>query len=241
MAILIIAEHDNNELKEATLNAISAGAKLSNDLQLLIAGYGCAAVVGQAAILDGVSKILVAEAEIYADPLAENMANLVADIGSKYTHIVASSTAFSKNFLPRVSALLDVSLISEVVDIEAEDIFLKPIYSGSAIATIQSRDSIKVITVRATAFEALKGNGGGAVVESLTALDDMSVSKVVANHFVPSLRPPLPSARVVIAGGRGVGSVENFLLLESLGDKLGAAIGLHEPQSMPDLSKMTFR
>lgn len=225
MAILTIAEHDNSELKEATLNAIAAGAKISNDVHLLIAGDDCVAVVEQAVALDGVTKVLVAEADLYADPLAENIASLVASIGNEYTHIVAASTAFSKNFLPRVSALLDVALISEVVDIEAEDIFRKPIYSGSAIATIQSLDPIKVISVRPTAFEALKGNGGAVNVEPVTTLDDMSVSKVVGSHFVQSLRPELSSARVVIAGGRGIGSAENFSLLESLGDKLGAAIG----------------
>ncbi|MDW6004475.1 electron transfer flavoprotein subunit alpha/FixB family protein [Vibrio mangrovi] len=225
MAILVIAEHDHLKLGEVTFNAIGAGKQIGEDIHLLIVGSHCDLVVEQATHLTGISTVLVADADIYADVLAENIANLLANIAKDYTHVVAAATAFSKNFLPRAAALLDVSFISEVIDIESHDTFCKPIYSGSAIATIQSADPIKMMTIRSTAFSAFSETGGSAAVVPVPVIEDMRLSQVISHRTVESSRPELSSARIVIGGGRGLGNETNFTLLETLGDKLGAAIG----------------
>ncbi|KUI98006.1 electron transfer flavoprotein subunit alpha/FixB family protein [Vibrio sp. MEBiC08052] len=221
MTILIIAEHDHLKLGDATFHAVGAGKQIGDDIHLLIVGRHCESVVEQAAQLGNVATVLVAD----AGASAENIANLIAGIGRDYTHIVAAATSFSKNFLPRAAALLDVSFISEVIDIESDDIFRKPIYSGSAIATIQSVDPIKMMTIRTTAFPASADMGGAATVVQVPVTEDVQLSQVISHQQIESSRPELSSARIVIGGGRGLGNEHNFALLETLGDKLGAAIG----------------
>ncbi|MDW6094133.1 FAD-binding protein [Vibrio rhizosphaerae] len=225
MTILIIAEHDHLKLGEATHHAIGAGIQMSDDLHLLVVGRHCEPVVEQATRLSHISTVLVADADTYIEAPAENIANLIACIGRDYTHIVAAATSFSKNFLPRAAALLDVSFLSEVIDIESDDTFRKPIYSGSALATIQSMDPIKVMTIRTTAFAASADMGGTASVVHVPVTEDVRLSQVISHQTVESSRPELSSARVVIGGGRGLGNEHHFALLETLGDKLGAAIG----------------
>lgn len=225
MAVLIIAEHDNCDLKDVTLKAISAGISLCDELDLLIVGYGCFSLAEKAAVVTGISRVLLAESETYADQLAENIAELVARVGRNYTHIIAAATASAKNILPRVAALLDVSLISEVIGIESKDTFHKSMYSGRVMATVQSLDPIKVIIVRSTTFSLPAEGCSSARIELLDPVEEISASRVVANHIIRTERPELVSARVVVSGGRGIGSAENFILLESLADKLGAAVG----------------
>ncbi|QMV16575.1 electron transfer flavoprotein subunit alpha/FixB family protein [Vibrio spartinae] len=225
MTILIIAEHDHLKLGETTFHAIGAGKQIGDDIHLLVIGHHCESVVEHATQLGNVSTVLVADSDIYTGAPAENIANLIADIGSDYTHILAAATSFSKNFLPRSAALLDVSLISEVIDIESDDTFRKPIYSGSAIATIQSMDPIKMLTIRTTAFSASADMGGAATVVQIPVTADVKLAQVISHQTVESSRPELSSAHIVIGGGRGLGNEHNFALLETLGDKLGAAIG----------------
>ncbi|WNJ97518.1 FAD-binding protein [Vibrio ruber] len=225
MAILIIAEHDHLKLDDATFHALEAGKQIGDDIHLLVVGSHCEPVVAQATQLSNVVTVLVADADFYIEAPAENVANLIACLGRDYTHIVAAATSFSKNVLPRAAALLDVSFISEVIDIESDDTFRKPIYSGSAIATIQSMDPIKMITIRTTAFPASVDMSGAATVVQVPATEAMHLSQVLSHQQIESSRPALTSARIVIGGGRGLGNEHNFTLLETLGDKLGAAIG----------------
>jgi len=225
MSILVIAEHDNAQLKGATLNTITAAAQLGDEIQVLVAGEGCSAAAEAAASVAGVSKVLVADAAHYAHPLAENLAALVVSLAEGYTHILTPATTFGKNFMPRVAALLDVAQISDIVAIESADTFVRPIYAGNALATVQSSDRIKLITVRGTAFDAATAEGGSAERVDVAAAENLGKSSFVSQELTVSERPELTSARVVVSGGRGMGSGENFALLEALADKLNAAIG----------------
>ncbi len=226
MAILVIAEHDNAALKSATLTTLGAAAKLGGDVHLLVAGSGCAAVAEAAAKVAGVAKVLLADAADYANGLAENLAPLLVGLArGGYSHLLFPATSAGKTLAPRVAALLDVAQISEVIAIDGPDTFQRPIYAGNAIATVQSADAIKVLTVRGTAFPAVAATGGGATVEALASAGDAGLSVFVGQELSKSERPELTSARVVVSGGRGVGSAENFKVLEALADKLNAAIG----------------
>jgi electron transfer flavoprotein alpha subunit len=224
MPILIIAEHDNHTLKAGVTNAIAAAAKMGGEIHVLVAGQGCTGAAQAAAKVAGVAKVLHAEAAPLADGLPENLAPLVKDLAAGYSHIVAASTAFGKNLLPRIAALLDVAQISDIVAVEAPDTFVRPIYAGNAFATVQSGDAIKVISVRTTGFDAA-GGGGNAPVEMLAGGVDAGMSKLLRQELTKSDRPELAAARVVISGGRGLQSAENFKLLDALADKLNAAIG----------------
>lgn len=224
MTVLVIAEHDNKSLKNATLHAVSAAGHMGEELHVVVAGYDCATVANEAAALHGVTKILVADAPVYAHALAENLANLVVSLSKNYTHLVTAATAVGKSFMPRVAALLDVAQVSEIVAVEATDTFLRPIYAGNAMLRVQSLDSIKVITVRTTGFEAAP-RGGSAKIEAIAALDDTGLSRFMGQELTVSSRPELSSAKAVVSGGRGMQSGDNFRLLEALADKLGAALG----------------
>ena len=225
MAILVVAEHDNKSLKSATRNTVAAAAKIGGDIHVLVAGSGVAGDAADAAKIAGVSKVLVADAAQYADQGAENLAALVVANASGYSHILAAATTTGKNFLPRVAALLDVAQISDIVGVESADTFVRPIYAGNALATVQSADAVKPITVRATAFEPA-GDGGAAAVEAIAAAADAGKSKLVNRELVVSARPELTAAKVIVTGGRGLGSGENYTkVLEPLADKLGAALG----------------
>ena len=225
MSILIIAEHDNNELKGATLNTVAAGAAIGGDIDILVAGTDCGSVAEAASQVPGVRKVLVADKETYKNSLAENVGTLVAELAEGYSHILAPATTNGKNFMPRVAAKLDVSQISDISAVISEDTFERPIYAGNCIATVQSSDSIKVITVRTTGFDACEASGGSA---ELTAIDndtDAGVSSFVKEEIAESDRPELTAADVVISGGRGMQNGDNFSLLNGIADKLGAAIG----------------
>jgi len=225
MSILVIAEHDNAEVKASTLNAIAAAKAIGGDIDLLVAGSGCGAVAEAAARLDGVTRVLVADAAHYADQGAENVAELISSRASGYSHVLAPATTFGKNVLPRVAATLDVAQISDIIAVESADTFKRPIYAGNAIATVQSADAVKVITVRTTAFEAV-GEGGSASVETIDAAADTGMSSLVGRELTVSERPELSAAGIIGSGGRGLGSGENYhQLLEPLADKLGAALG----------------
>ena len=225
MAILVIAEHDNASLKSATLNAVTAAAKIGGEIHVLVAGAGCGAAAEAAAKVAGVAKVKVADAAHYADQTAENIAALVVANAAGYSHIVAPATTGGKNYLPRVAALLDVAQISDIVGVESADTFVRPIYAGNVLATVQSSDAVKVITVRTTAFEAA-GEGGAAAVEAIGASADAGNSKLVGRELTKSARPELTAAKIIVSGGRGIGNGENYTkLLEPLADKLGAALG----------------
>ncbi len=226
MAILIIAEHDNQNLKPATRNAVTAATKLGGDCHLLVAGSNCADVAAQAARIQGVSAVKHVDAAHYANQSAENLAALIVPIAKNgYTHILAAATSCGKNLLPRVAALLDVAQISDITGIQGPDTFVHPIYAGNVIATVKSSDPIKVLTVRGTAFDAV-GDGGSAAVESVAAGPDRQQSQCVKRELSESTRPELTAAKIVVSGGRGMGNGENFhKLLEPLADKLGAALG----------------
>jgi electron transfer flavoprotein alpha subunit len=225
MAILVIAEHDNASLKAATLNTLTAAKKIGGEIHVLVAGSGCAAAAQAAAQLDGVAKVRVADGAAYAEQLPENVAALVVAHAAGYTHILAPASTFGKNFLPRVAALLDVAQVSEIVAVESADTFVRPIYAGNALATVKSADAVKVITVRGTAFEAA-GQGGSAAIEALAANADSGVSKLIGRELTKSARPELGAAKIIVSGGRGMGSGENYhKVLEPLADKLGAALG----------------
>ena len=225
MPILVIAEHDNVSLKSATLNTVAAAARIGGDIHVLVAGSACAAVATAAATVQGVGKVLVADAAHYAEQTAENMAALAVSLASGYSHILAPATTQGKNFLPRVAALLDVAQISDVVAVESADTFVRPIYAGNALATVKSADVIKVMTVRTTAFDPAEG-GGSAAVEAIAAGPDTAQAKLLGRELTKSARPELGAARIVVSGGRGLGSSENYHgLLEPLADKLGAAMG----------------
>ncbi|MBY4675310.1 electron transfer flavoprotein subunit alpha/FixB family protein [Marinobacterium arenosum] len=225
MAILVIAEHDNSALKGATLNAVTAASRMGDDIHLLVAGAGCQAVADEAAKVAGVNKVLLADNAAYEHQLAENLSLLVAELGKDYSHVVAPATTTGKNFMPRVAALLDVAQISDIIRVESADTFVRPIYAGNAIATVQSLDAIKVITVRGTGFDAAAAEGGAAAIEAVGGVHDAGISAFVGEEMAKSDRPELTSAQVIISGGRGMGSGENFALLEKVADKLGAAVG----------------
>jgi len=225
MPALVLAEHDNVSLKAPTLNAITAAAKAGGDVHVLVAGSGCAAVGAAAAKVGGVSKVLVADAPQFADFLAENVAEQVLHVAKDYSHLLAPATANGKNVMPRVAAKLDAAQVSEIISVESADTFTRPIYAGNAIATVQSGDAIKVLTVRSTNFDAAPAEGGSATIENLTPVADTGMSKFVSRDIAKSDRPELQGAKVVVSGGRGMGSAENFKLLDPLADKLNAAMG----------------
>ncbi|WP_180162981.1 FAD-binding protein [Acinetobacter sp. YH12069] len=226
MSILVIAEHDNKALNGATLNVVAAAQKIGGDITVLVAGSGAQGVADQAAKVAGVSKVLLADDAAYANQLAENVAKLVASIGAGYTHILAASTTTGKNVLPRAAALLDVSMITDIIAVEGPKTFKRPIYAGNAIATVESGESVVVATVRGTAFDAVASEGGSAAVEAVASTGDAGISKFVSEEIVKSERPELTAARIVVSGGRGVGSGENYhTVLDPLADKLGAAQG----------------
>ena len=225
MTILVIAEHDNAQLKGATLNTVAAAQKIGGDIHLLVAGSGAQAVADEAAKVAGVSRVLLAQAPHLAQGLAENVAEQVLGVAQEYSHILFASTASGKNIAPRVAARLDVAQISDIIAVESADTFERPIYAGNAIATVQSGDAIKVITVRTTAFDAVAAEGGSAAIDSATAVADAGLSSFVGREVAKSDRPELAGAPVVVSGGRGLGSAENFKMLEPLADKLGAALG----------------
>ena len=224
MTALVIAEHDNGSLKASTLNTVTAAAQCGGDVHVLVAGHQCDAAAAAAAQIAGVSKVLVADAAAFANGLAENVAAQALAIAKNYSHVLAPATAYGKNILPRVAASLDVGQISEITKVDAPDTFERPIYAGNAIATVQSIDAIKVITVRTTGFDAA-ATGGSAAIEKLDAVADGGKSAFVSRELAKSDRPELTAAKVIVSGGRGMGSGENFKILEPLADKLGAAMG----------------
>ncbi|WP_286232731.1 electron transfer flavoprotein subunit alpha/FixB family protein [Thalassotalea sediminis] len=224
MSILIYVEHDNNELKADTLKTVTAAKAIGGDIHLLVAGHNCSAVAEQAAKVNGVTKVLVADNAAYENQLAENVSLLVTELSGDYDVIMATALTTGKNFMPRVAALLDVAQISDIIGVESADTFVRPIYAGNAIATVQSLDSKKVITVRATAFDATTTDGNAEVV-NLSQATDAGTSSHVSDEFTESERPDLGAANVVISGGRGMQNGDNFKLLEGIADKLGAAIG----------------
>ncbi len=225
MAILVIAEHDNQSIKAATLNTVAAAQKIGGEIHVLVAGSGCNAAAQGAAKISGVAKVKVADAACYEYQLAENVAALVVANADGYTHILAPASSAGKNMLPRVAALLDVAQISDIIAVDSADTFVRPIYAGNALATVKSADPVKVLTVRTTAFDAA-GQDGSAAVETIAAAADPGVSKMVGRELAKSERPELGAARVVVSGGRGLGSAENYQkVLGPLADKLNAALG----------------
>jgi len=225
MAILVIGEHDNSQLKPSTLSTVAAAAKLGGDIDLLVAGHSCAQAANDAAKVQGISRVLLVNDAHYEHGLAEELSLLVTGLAEGYTHVLAAATTFGKNFMPRVAARLDVAQISDVVSVESADTFVRPIYAGNAMATVQSKDPIKVVTVRSTAFDAVSAEGGNAKIETVPASETFGRSSFVGQELTVSERPELTSARVVISGGRGMGNGENFRLIEAVADKLNAAIG----------------
>ncbi len=226
MAILVYAEHDNKELKKATLNTVTAASKIGGDIVVLVAGLGCEAVAEQAAKVAGVSKVLCASNAAFEHQLAENVAKLVVSLAGDYSHIVAPATTTGKNFLPRVAALLDVNMLTDVTAVIDAETFERPIYAGNAIATVKDTESKKVITVRTTAFDAAAAEGGAASIEQVSAGEDAGKSKFVGEELAKSDRPELTAAEIVVSGGRALASGENFTkYIEPLADKLGAAMG----------------
>ena len=225
MTILVIAEHDNATLKSATGNAVSAAQKIGGDIAILVAGHQCQGAAQSAAKIDGVKKVLLADAAYYSHGLGENLASLIVGIASGYTHLIAPATTSGKNVMPRVAALLDVAQVSDVISVESPDTFVRPIYAGNALATVQSKDAVKVLTVRTSAFPNAVSGNGSAAIETIAPAADMGLSEFVGQELTKSERPELAGARIVISGGRGMQNGENFKMLEALADKLGAAIG----------------
>jgi electron transfer flavoprotein alpha subunit len=225
MSILVIAEHDNSSLNAATLNSVTAAQAIGGDIDILVAGESCQDAAAQAAQVAGVTKVLVADNSAYGNALAENVAPLIAEIGAGYTHILATATTTAKNIMPRAAALMDVQAISDISAVVSADTFKRPIYAGNVIATVQSSDAIKVLTVRGTAFDAAAADGGSASVEAVASAHDASLSNFVGEEVAVSDRPELTAAEIVISGGRGMGNGENFDMLYSIADKLGAAVG----------------
>ena len=225
MAILVIAEHNNSALNPATLNTVGAASAIGGEVHLLVAGAGCAAVAEAAAKVAGVSKVLLADDTAYAHQLPENLGPLVAGLAKGYSHVLAPASTNGKNYLPCVAALLDVDQISDIIAVLGADTFKRPIYAGNAIATVRSNAAIKVITVRTTAFEAVAAEGGSAAVEAVSGQGDAGKSSFISEEIAKSDRPDLGSARVIVSGGRGMQSSDNFQLLYALADKLGAAVG----------------
>tara|TARA_B100000902_G_scaffold396550_1_gene457867 strand:+ start:826 stop:1755 length:930 start_codon:yes stop_codon:yes gene_type:complete len=225
MSTLVIAEHDNTNLKPATLNTVAAANVIGGAVHILVIGNACQSVADEAAAVEGVEKVILADDSAYENQLAESTANLIKSISTNYSHILAPATTFGKNVLPRLSALLDVQQISEITEVVSGDTFKRPIYAGSCIATVKSSDSIKVITVRATAFDPVNASGGSASIESMSADGVSDLSSFVNEEIAQSDRPELTAASIVISGGRGMQSGDNFHLLETIADKLGAAVG----------------
>ena len=225
MTTLVIAEHDNASIKSATRNTITAAAELGAEITLLVVGSDCQAAANEAASIAGVAKVLVADAAVYAHQLPEAVAPLIAQVASNFTHILAPATTTGKNLTPRVAALLDVAQISDIVTIKSIDTFIRPIYAGSALATVQSGDAIKVITVRTTAYAEASAEGGSASVDAVDSVIEQSVASFVSEELSVSERPSLSAASIIISGGRGMQSGDNFVLLEKVADKLGAGIG----------------
>ena len=225
MSVLVIAEHDNAELKPSTLSAVTAASALGGEVEILVIGSGCAPVGEAAAKVAGVAKVLVADDAVFANTLAEPMADLVVSLAPNYAAVLAVANTIGKNFMPRVAALLDVSQISEISAIESPDTFVRPIYAGNAMATVQSSDAIKIITVRATGFEKAAAEGGSASVEAVAAASDPGLSSFVGEDLSVSERPELTAAKIIISGGRGMQSGDNFPIIEKVADLLGAAVG----------------
>lgn len=225
MTTLVVAEHDNASIKSATRNTITAAAELGAEIILLVVGTDCQAAANEAASIAGVAKVLVADSAVYAHQLPEAVAPLIAQVASNFTHILAPATTTGKNLMPRVAALLDVAQISDIVTIKSTDTFVRPIYAGSALATVQSGDAIKVITVRTTAYAEAAAEGGSASVDAVDTVIEQSVASFVSEELSVSERPSLSAASIIISGGRGMQSGDNFVLLEKVADKLGAGIG----------------
>jgi len=225
MTVLVFAEHDNKSVKKSTLNAVTAAQKIGGEVHALVAGHGCGGAAKAAAQIPGVAKVLHADAPQLDDEIAENVAALIVSLAKNYTHVLAPATSNGKNVMPRAAALADCQQVSDIVAIESPDTFVRPIYAGNALATVKSKDPIKFLTVRTTGFDAAPASGGNAPVEVVPAPADSGLSKFVGREEARSERPELTSARVVVSGGRGMGSGENFKLLEPLADKLNAAMG----------------
>ena len=225
MSILVIAEHDNQNLSPATFNTISASKKIGSDIDILVAGSGCADIGKQSSQIPDVKSVLVADSEEYKDFVAENLSALIISLSKDYTHIIAPSTTTGKNFMPRVAALLDVMQISDIIKVIDETTFQRPIYAGNALSTVKSNDKIKIITVRTTAFEACPNTGGSAEIKSVNGIGETDKSKFIKSELSSSERPELTSAKIVISGGRGMQDGSNFEMLEKVADKLGAAVG----------------
>jgi len=225
MAVLIVAEHDNAGLRPATLNTVTAAGRLGGEIHALVAGSDCGGAAEAAAKVPGIAKVLIADAPEYAHEMAENLAPLIAKLAPGYSHVLAPATTFGKNVLPRAAALLDVQQISDISGIESEDTFVRPIYAGNAMATVKSSDTIKLITVRSTAFDAAPEEGGSAATETVAGTGDTGLATFVGQELTKSERPELTTAGIVISGGRGMQSGENFAMLERIADKLGAAVG----------------
>ena len=225
MSILVIVEHDNSSLKPATLNSVTAAQAIGGDIDLLVAGANCQSVAAEAAKVGGIRKVLVADNAAYAHSLAENVAPLIAEVGAGYSHILATATTTAKNIMPRAAALMDVQAISEISAVISADTFKRPIYAGNVIATVHSSDAIKVLTVRGTAFDAASADGGSAAIEAVASAHDAGKSAFVGEEVAKSDRPELTAAKIVVSGGRGMGNGENFSLIYSLADKLGAGVG----------------
>ena len=225
MSILVVADHDNETIKAPTLVTVAAAAAIGGDIEVLVAGENCGAAGEAASKIAGVSKVLVADNAVYAHALAENVAALVVELGANYSHILTATTTSGKNFMPRVAALLDVAQISDISGVVSEDTFERPIYAGNAIATVQSSDSIKVLTVRGTAFDPVAAEGGSASVEVIDIAIETGLTTWDRDEIVKLERPELTAASIIISGGRGMQNGENFALLESVADKLGAAMG----------------
>ena len=225
MSILVVAEHDNAELKPATRVAVAAAAAIGGDVDILVAGDNCGSVGDAAAKVAGISRVLVADNAAYGHGLPENLAPLVTELAANYSHILTAHTAIGKNFLPRVAAALDVAQISDIMEVVSEDTFKRPIYAGNAIATVRSNDPNKVISVRGTAYDPVPAEGGSASVEAVSSVHDAGISSFVREEIAKSERPDLTAASIIISGGRGMQNGDNFKLLEGIADKLGAAIG----------------
>ena len=225
MSILVVADHDNASIKAPTLVTVAAAAAIGGDIEVLIAGSDCGAAAEAASKIVGVSKVLVADNAAYANAIAENLAALVAELGANYSHVMTATTTTGKNFMPRVAALLDVAQISDISGVVSEDTFERPIYAGNAIATVQSSDAIKVITVRGTAYDGAAAEGGSAAVENLDSAHDTGLTSWKGEEIAKLERPELTAASIIVSGGRGMQNGDNFALLESVADKLGAAIG----------------
>ena len=225
MTTLILAEHNNTEMNVATLNAVTAAQAIGGDITVLVAGEDCSAAAADVAKIDGVTVVKVVDAPEYENGLAENVAGLVVNMANDYSHVLATATASAKNIMPRVAALLDMQQISEITEVLDDSTFVRPIYAGNAMATVRSSDAIKIITVRGTAFEAAKSDGGTASIQNESFAGDAGLSAYLGSELSESERPDLTSARIVVSGGRGMQSGENFPIIESVADKLGAAVG----------------